>query len=340
MSGVTNNMLNYWHPVLSSGDLPSNRAVGITLAGRSLALFRSGDGRIGAVADQCAHRRMKLSLGRVEHGKLICAYHGWSFTCDGAGESPSAPKTQACITSYACAEASGAIWGKARESRQELPTLTMDGWNFAGAVFNKVRAPLELVIDNFSEVEHTVTTHPDFGFDLRQAEGAIVELESGEDSIPVRNKGPAKMPPLDTRLAIGIRRGDYFHSNYTFRFDPPHSSVTHLWTDPRTGRERGMKYHVFHYFVPQDEAVTTVVSFGFLKIDRPLLRLFRGLAGRLFCRKLHKTVEEDAFLLENLADQSPDLEGMKLSRFDSILGLTRERLRRIYFSGPDLVSRT
>ena len=26
----------------------------------------------------------------------------------------------------------------------------------------------------------------------------------------------------------------------------------------------------------------------------------------------------------------PTLEGMKLSRFDSILGMTRERLRRIY----------
>jgi phenylpropionate dioxygenase-like ring-hydroxylating dioxygenase large terminal subunit len=333
-------MLNYWHPILSSRDLPSNRAVGITLAGRSLALFRSADGRIGAVADQCPHRRMKLSLGRVEHGKLICPYHGWSFTCDGEGESPSAPKTQACITSYACAEASGAIWVKARESKQELPTLTMDGLNFAGTVFNKIRAPIELVIDNFSEIEHTVATHPDFGFDSTRAAEAVVELESSDDSITVRNKGPAKMPPLDTRLAIGIRQGDYFHSNYTFRFDPPRSSVTHLWSEPRTGRERGVKYHVFHYFVPQDEAVTTVVSFGFLKIDRPLLRHLGGPGGWLFCRKLRRTVEEDAFLLENLADQSTNLEGMKLSRFDSILGLTRERLRRIYFSGPDLRSRT
>jgi hypothetical protein len=212
-----------------------------------------------------------------------------------------------------------------------LPRVTMDGWNFAGTVFNKIRAPLELVIDNFSEIEHTVATHRDFGFDSRHAAGAIVELESSADSVTVRNKGPAKMPPLDTRLAIGIRQGDHFHSNYTFRFDPPHSSVTHQWTDPRTGRERRMKYHVFHYFVPQDEAVTTVVSFGSLKIDWPLLRHLGGPAGWLFCRKLHKTVEEDAFLLENLADQSPNLEGMKLSRFDSILGLTRERLRRIYF---------
>jgi hypothetical protein len=46
-------------------------------------------------------------------------------------------------------------------------------------------------------------------------------------------------------------------------------------------------------------------------------------------------VDEDAYLLENLADQSPRLDGMKLSRFDQILGLTRERLKRIYYERAD-----
>jgi hypothetical protein len=53
--------------------------------------------------------------------------------------------------------------------------------------------------------------------------------------------------------------------------------------------------------------------------------------GWLFRRKLRQTVDEDAFPLENLADKSPTLEGMKLGRFDPILGLTRERLGRIYY---------
>ena len=41
-------------------------------------------------------------------------------------------------------------------------------------------------------------------------------------------------------------------------------------------------------------------------------------------------MEEDAYLVEHLADQSTSLAGMRLSRFDAILGLTRARLRRIY----------
>jgi hypothetical protein len=62
-----------------------------------------------------------------------------------------------------------------------------------------------------------------------------------------------------------------------------------------------------------------------------VLRRFHRLTAWLFRRKLWQTVEEDVFLLENLADKSASLEGMKLSRFDSVLGLTRERLRRIYY---------
>lgn len=323
-------MLDYWHPVLSSRDLRAGRVVGIKLTGHSIALFRTRDAQLAAIADRCAHRRMKLSLGTVQEGKLICPYHGWSFACDGAGESPSAPKMRACVTSYDCAEAAGVIWIKARESKREVPTLESDDGEFVGAVFNKVRAPLELVIDNFSEVEHTVAMHPQFGFDPARVSEAFAELDSDGDSVTMRNRGPAKMPPPLMRAAGGIRAGDQFHSNYTFRFDPPRSWVTHLWTEPSGRHERRMKYHIFHYFVPQDDETTTIVSFGFLQLQGPVVRLFRGASRSLFRRKIRQTVDEDAFLLENLADKSPSLEGMKLSRFDSILGLTRERLRRIY----------
>jgi len=274
---------------------------------------------------------MKLSLGLVDDSKLVCPYHGWSFGCDGNGQSPSAPHLQASVTSYECKETAGAIWIKARGSRDPLPRLKLDEWSFAGVVFNKVGAPLELVIDNFSEVEHTLTTHPDFGFDRARAAEAVVELSATADAISLANRGPAKMPPLDMRLAVALRRGDLFHSNYTLQFDPPRSAVTHLWTDPHTGRERMLKYRVLHYFVPEDPATTNIVTFGFLKIGWPVLRHFGRPSGWLFRRKLRRAVDEDAFLLENLADKSPDLAGMKLGRFDPVLGLTRERLQRIYY---------
>jgi len=332
---VNSRILHYWHPVLASRDLLPNRVVAVKLAGHSIALFRTGDDRLGAVADQCAHRRMKLSLGSVKQGRLICPYHGWSYTSEGHGESPSAPKMQACVTKYECAEASGAIWINAEANGERPPTLAMDGWKLVDPVCTRMRAPLELVIDNFSEIEHTVAMHPGFGFDPARASEAVVELETRDDSITVRNRGPAKMPPFDMRLALALRRGDHFQSNYTFRFDPPRSSVTHVWSDPHSGQERNLKYHLYFYFVPEDATTTSVVTFGLLKIGWPVFRHLAGQMSWLFRRKIRRAVDEDAFIVENLADKSPDLAGMKLSRFDSILGLTRERLRRIYYEAPN-----
>ena len=88
-------MLQFWHPVLKSRDLPRDRPVGVRLAGRDLALFRNGSGGIGALEDVCPHRRMRLSLGKVQGGLLTCAYHGWTFDCEGRGESPGTPKLRA-----------------------------------------------------------------------------------------------------------------------------------------------------------------------------------------------------------------------------------------------------
>src|SRR5262245_47912883 len=76
-------MLDFWHPVLRTRDLPRGRAVAVRVGGRSLALFRPGPGRVAALDDKCSHRRMKLSLGTVRDGRLACPYHGWTFDCAG-----------------------------------------------------------------------------------------------------------------------------------------------------------------------------------------------------------------------------------------------------------------
>src|SRR3954468_10864542 len=106
-------ILDFWHPVMRSQDLPSAGAAGARIAGRSLALFRPGPGRVAAVEDLCPHRRMRLSLGRVRAGRLVCPYHGGRFTDAGQGESPNTPKVRACVDRFDCREAHGAVWVKA-----------------------------------------------------------------------------------------------------------------------------------------------------------------------------------------------------------------------------------
>ena len=91
-----------------------------------------------------------------------------------------------------------------------------------------------------------------------------------------------------------------------------------------------VKYHVVHYFVPEDENRTQIVTFGFLKIRWPLVGRLGPAMGWLFRQRLRQTVAEDALIVENLADKSTGIEGMKLGRFDQVLGMTRQRIQSIY----------
>jgi hypothetical protein len=65
------------------------------------------------------------------------------------------------------------------------------------------------------------------------------------------------------------------------------------------------------------------------------LVLFRTAGGmRLFGwilrRQLDWEIQLDVRILEGLADKSTAIDGMKLSRFDRVLGFNRERIERIY----------
>jgi phenylpropionate dioxygenase-like ring-hydroxylating dioxygenase large terminal subunit len=327
-------MLDFWHPVLRSRDLPRDRAVGVKLAGRSLALFRSGPDQFGALEDRCPHRRMKLSVGKVQDGRLRCAYHGWTFDGSGLGESPGTPKLHACAESFDVQEAHGAIWIKGRGVDRPLPVLDHLDYVPVGVVVQRVQAPLELVMDNFSEIEHTIAMH-DFGFDAARSHEAVVTFEPTDRAVTVRNTGPAKPPPLFARFLLLFRKRFLFHSDYTFTFDPPLSVVDHWWTDPVTGREAMVKYRLHHFFVPEDAGSSLIVTFGAVHSRWPV-----GPGGGVqpfawyMRQEIKSTVDEDIWLLENMADKTTNIDGMKLSRFDRVLGLTRERLRRIYYGEP------
>src|SRR5262245_3297015 len=263
-------MLDYWHPVLRRKDLPRDKPVGVRLAGRSLAVFRSAPGQVGAVEDVCPHRRMRLSAGTVWSGRLVCAYHGWSFDCAGQGESPGTPKLHASVACFDCRESNGAVWVKAAGVDRPLPQIDVNGYLSVGIVVHRVQAPLELVIDNFSEIEHTVTMHPAFGIDPARTHEAEVRFEPTDRSVAVYNAGPAKRPPLVARLALLFRRRYVFHSDYTFTFDPPRSVVDHYWTDPARGGEAMIRYRLHHYFVPEDEHASRIVTFAAVRSRWPV----------------------------------------------------------------------
>ncbi|HTP14830.1 MAG TPA: Rieske 2Fe-2S domain-containing protein, partial [Streptosporangiaceae bacterium] len=71
-----------WHPVAFAADL-ADQPLPADLLGEPLVLWRGRDGSLRVLSDLCVHRGTALSLGRIDGGELVCAYHGWRYAADG-----------------------------------------------------------------------------------------------------------------------------------------------------------------------------------------------------------------------------------------------------------------
>lgn len=323
-------MLDHWHPMLPASSL-RDKPVGVRLAGKDIALFRTESGQVGALDDMCPHRRMRLSLGSVLGEKLQCKYHGWTFDCAGNGESPGTPKLHANASTFDACEKYDYIWVKSKHSNPLFPKFDVDDWLWMCHTDHSAKAPLELTVDNFCEIEHTPTTHALFGYQLEQMKDVTVRYETTDDTVTVITKGPAKQISFVMRRLIGIGKNAHFNDVWTTYFSPVYSVYDHFWTDPDTGAEARVKWRVYVFFTPVDENESRVTSFTYAKSRWPIppnggLVPFRGFTRR---QVIHE-IGLDVSILEGLASKDPSLEGMKLSRFDRALGLNRERIESVY----------
>jgi phenylpropionate dioxygenase-like ring-hydroxylating dioxygenase large terminal subunit len=326
-------MLDHWHPVHPSRGL-RKKPVGVKLAGRPLCLFRTAAGRAAAVDDVCPHRRMKLSYGAVVGDRVQCKYHGWSFDACGQGESPGTPKLTACTESFDVREEHGFVWVKSRDGSPPFPDINPEGYFPIGTFVHTVPAPLELTVDNFTEIEHSGTVHDTFGYDTDRMSEVRVRFETTDETVRVVNVGPTKRLFRPFAWLLGIRRGDLFHDDWTTRFSPVYTVYDHWWASPDGSREGMIRWRLYMFFWPVDADRTGVTTFAYARSRYPGPAGGLRLAKYVFRREIDREVRQDIAMLEHLADKSVDIDGLKLSRFDKVLGLTRDRIARIYRGDP------
>lgn len=103
---------NVWTPVITSSSLGA-APLAVTVSGEKLVFFRGRSGP-AALLDQCPHRGIALSLGRVRNGCLECPFHGWRFDESGVARfvpwNPEARTELLGATSLPVAEAGGLVW--------------------------------------------------------------------------------------------------------------------------------------------------------------------------------------------------------------------------------------
>jgi phenylpropionate dioxygenase-like ring-hydroxylating dioxygenase large terminal subunit len=123
----------------------------------------------------------------VQGGRLQCPYHGRTFDLCGHGQSPGTPRLQAQVASYEAREAYGAIWVKPQAAVSPFPEFAVDGYRHMCTLRHPMQAPLELALDNFSEIEHTAIVHQAFGFDPARMAEVNVHIDSTDTTVHVRN---------------------------------------------------------------------------------------------------------------------------------------------------------
>jgi phenylpropionate dioxygenase-like ring-hydroxylating dioxygenase large terminal subunit len=155
-----------WHPVGKAVDLAGSPKA-VLLLQEDVVIWQTPDGRFQAWADRCPHRGAKLSLGRVQDGRLECAYHGWQF--DGAGQCrgiPALPDFTPPAGHRACThearEAYGLVWVRLAPGEQALPVFAAE----ADERLRKVNCGPYLVnssaprvVENFLDLAHFGFVH-------------------------------------------------------------------------------------------------------------------------------------------------------------------------------------
>ena len=72
-----------WVDVGSVDRLAPGLPVRVDVEGAEVVVWRLADGRLAALDDRCAHQEIRLSLGSVVDGCIVCAAHSWAFDRDG-----------------------------------------------------------------------------------------------------------------------------------------------------------------------------------------------------------------------------------------------------------------
>ncbi|MHB8962306.1 MAG: Rieske 2Fe-2S domain-containing protein [Saccharofermentanales bacterium] len=134
---------NQWYGILDAKELGKRGSIGVTRMGEKLVLWRSADGGIHCIFDQCCHRGASLSKGTVDHDTVRCPFHGFAY--DGSGKvvlipanGKNAPVPERYkVNAYTVREKYGFIWLWYGESTDDLPEIPFfeylaEGFSYGG----------------------------------------------------------------------------------------------------------------------------------------------------------------------------------------------------------------
>ena len=326
-----------FQPAMRARSLRGKRLHAVRLGETPYVLFRDGDGQPRCLRDRCAHRFAPLSEGRVtDDGQVRCGYHGWTFNGEGRGTALGQPRIKRCnVESLRVREHGGWLWVGGANARDELPALGKDGFHFVGSFESKANAPFHIVLDNFSEDEHTPFVHGRLGWTPERASEVEFSSKNHDEHVEVAYTAPQRQTAL--LPLVGVRDGDLFHNQWVTRFFPIHLTYTISWSDPKTDRKRPVQLRYTMVFVPSGNDATRIVVFTEARIASRAAFVLEPVVGRIGMALAWKEVLDDVRWVRKILDTPKSFEGMRLGRYDAPLVYQRRTIERLYSDGADLV---
>ena len=316
--------IRQWHPALLTAAW-DGKPVRKVLLGNAIVLFRTASGKIAALQDACKHRNFPLSAGKVAGERLVCAYHGWEYACNGAIHCPSLPRLKAKTKGYDVQSAHGVIWIKDSECPDSLSALDFPGYHPLPPMRFACEAPVEFLIDNMSELEHTASVHGVFGFRIEDLADIGFEFQPHEDSVYIYYEGPQRPLSLLLRAATGLRDGDAFMQDAHVGFAPLRNEYDLRWQGPG-GRNRDFQLKFVIYYNPNTPGASEMFVFLYTTFA-PWGRLgFNRLVNEVLRRVVGHELRLDVAIIEKAKEYPEGPKSWMTTRLDRPLLEIRKRL--------------
>jgi len=318
-----------WYVILASREVKAGRMVAVRRFGEKLVAWRTPEGALSLLADQCPHRGVAFSgkseahdraaltrnlatggpaAARIQDGCLVCPFHGFAFDTVGkcraipANGKTAEPPRGFKAKSYPVREANGFIYAWYGETREEYPPIPWfeaigPGYSVS-TFFDPWATHYSRGLENQLDVVHLPFVHHNTigRGNATLVHGPVVRLEprpGGHDlmNLWVRNEKDRGQPPLRAaELPVPER-----HPFLQFLFP----NLWHNWiTD---------KLRLVGAFVPVDEGHMML----YLQTHQKFLTapLLRGPVD-LMLRYMNLVIErQDKRIVETQAPKRSDLKG-------------------------------
>ncbi len=256
---------NAWYVAADATEV-SRTLSRITVLEEEIVLYRRLDGRPVALEDACPHRKLPLSMGRLDGDLVECGYHGLKFDCSGAcrlvpGQERIPPKAR--VRSYPVAERYGLVWiwmGDPAEAEESqifpVPHYDDPAWTVSRGLPIDIACSYLLITDNLLDPSHVAWVHQTT-FAGKGTDDTPIEVETQADRvIASRWILDHEVAPLYRPLVPFSGRCDRLQ-HYEVRY-PSHADIVAVFTPAGAGGrgrpvpDEAFVMHSYNFMTPVD----------------------------------------------------------------------------------------